>query len=98
MPKGISKKGGPSKKTKTHAQPDEAFVQSDEASARVVMTFATTSNQPVTRVFVCCDEAIKRYCGIELDALEALLNDEDIMDIEPPSVGTSPVKPHVLAI
>lgn len=35
------------------------------------------------------------YCGIEPNALAALLNDEDILDIEPLSVDGVPVKPHV---
>ncbi|KAI5393748.1 hypothetical protein KIW84_060748 [Lathyrus oleraceus] len=35
------------------------------------------------------------YCGIDLDELATLLNDEDTLDIEPLNVDISPAKPHV---
>ncbi|XP_058742781.1 uncharacterized protein LOC131615651 [Vicia villosa] len=37
-------------------------------------------------------EAMKKYCGIDPDELEALLDDEEILDIAPLRIDTSPVK------
>ncbi|CAI8614896.1 unnamed protein product [Vicia faba] len=61
------------------------------------MIHATTSNKPTTQVYICCDEAIRRYYGIDPEAVEALLNDKDILDIGPFSVYTSLAKPPVTA-
>lgn len=42
-------------------------------------------------------EVIRMYCRIDPNELVALLNDEDILYIEPLSVDTSPAKLHVPA-
>lgn len=106
-PKGISKKGGPSKEIKTTAQSNEASAQPNEANAQLAQldeansqpneTLATTSNQRATHVSVCSDEAIRMYCGIKRETLAALLNHQDILNIELLSVDTSPIKPQVPA-
>ncbi|KAI5438765.1 hypothetical protein KIW84_024477 [Lathyrus oleraceus] len=108
-PKGNSKKGGLSKKTKTnahdhaqHTQPDMTHAQEHAQHAQPDMTPAQDHAQPTqpnltpiqldmahaTKVFVCFDEAIRRYYGIDPDVLVTPLNDEDILDIEPLSVDT----------
>lgn len=81
--KGNNQKGGPSKKTKTHAPAQHAQPEATPSQSEVT---------PATQLSVGSAEAMKIYCGIDPDELEILLNDDDILDIEPFNVDTSPVK------
>lgn len=57
----------------------------------IVPPEVTTTNINVT---TCVQvEAMRMYCGLDLDELEALLNDNNILYVEPLSVDTSLVKP-----
>ncbi|XP_058744588.1 uncharacterized protein LOC131617289 [Vicia villosa] len=52
----------------------------------------TNEDVPHSQNTVSSAEAMKRYCGIDPDELEALLDDEEILDIAPLRIDTSPVK------
>lgn len=67
----------------TLAQPDMTPSQDQAQHAQPNMT-------PATQV---SNEAIRMYYGINPDELAVLLNDEDILDIEPLSFDTSSAKP-----
>ncbi|CAI8604557.1 unnamed protein product [Vicia faba] len=82
----------------THAPPEVTPAQHEETLAHTEVTPEQPGENPaqpevnLTQSSVSFVEAMKMYCGIDPDELEALLNDDYILDVESLCVGTSPAK------
>lgn len=85
----------PSQPKVTPAQPDLTPSQPEVTHAQPDLTPSRSDMTPTTQFLISSTETMRMYYGIDPDELTALLNDEDILDIEPLSVNTSPAKPPV---
>ncbi|CAI8615419.1 unnamed protein product [Vicia faba] len=80
-----NKAQAPTTKNMSHAtQPEENYAPTDVTPTQHGVHLSQNS--------VTLSEAMKIYYGIDPDELEALLNDDDILDIPPLRIDTSPAK------